>query len=201
MTARLTVISGPMFAGKTEELIRLIARAELAGRKVQVFKPIIDNRWGKIDKISSHTGRQCEAKPVEDSLDILAHLNQATQVVAIDEIQFFDSQIVEVIAEIIEQNIEVITAGIPLDFRGEPFGQMPLILALADKIIGLTAVCTYTDNGIICGKEATRSQRLVNGKPAHYSEPILLIAAEEFYAPRCPDHHKVPGKPRRSLSL
>lgn len=194
MTARLTVISGPMFSGKTEELIRLIARAKLAGRQVQVFKPMIENRLGRIYQISSHTGIELEAQPIQHSLDILTHLKSTTQVVAVDEVQFFDSQIVDAITEIIEQDVEVITAGLPLDFRGEPFGQMPILLALADKIIVLTAVCTYTENGKVCGKEATRSQRLLNGKPAHYSEPTVLIGAEESYAPRCPDHHQVPGK-------
>ena len=201
MTARLTVISGPMFSGKTEELIRLVTRAEFAGQKVQVFKPIIDNRWDKIDGIRSRNSRQREAIPVEHSLDILTHLNPLTQVVALDEIQFFNSQIVEVISEILERGIEVITAGLPLDFRGEPFGQMPFLLAIADKIIGLTAVCTFSKNGKICGQEATRSQRLINGKPAHYSEPTVLIGGEESYAPRCPEHYMVPGRPPRGLSF
>lgn len=195
MTARLTVISGPMFSGKTEELIRFIARAKFAGRQVQVFKPIIENRLGKTHEISSHTGLEFTAKPIENASDILANLNPITQVVAIDEIQFFDSQIIEIITKILEQEVEVITAGLPLNFRGEPFGQMPFLLALADRIIGLTAVCTCTEDGRICGQEATRSQRFVNGKPAHYSEPIVLIGAEESYAPRCPNHYKVPGKP------
>ncbi len=195
MVERLTAIPGSMFSGKTEELIRLVTRAEYAGRSVQVFKPIIDDRWGKIKKVSSHSGSEHDAIPVRSSREILERLLPDTQLVAIDEAQFFDEEIVPVIDELLEKDVEVVFAGLPTDFRGEPFGQMPILLAKADEINRLTAICTYSEDGEICGELATRTQRLVNGQPANYTDPIILIGAEESYAARCPDHHIVPGKP------
>ncbi len=197
MSERLTTVSGSMFSGKTAELIRLVEREEIAGRKVQVFKPIIDDRWGKVEKVRSHSGAERGAKPVEKSTDILNLISEGVKVVGIDEIQFFDNEIVSVVEELLKRNIKVIVAGLPLDFRGEPFGQMPILLAKADDVVKLSAICNYSDNGSICGQPATRTQRLVNGSPANYNDPILLIGAEESYAARCPDHHIVPRRPKK----
>lgn len=195
MTERLTTIAGSMFSGKTEELIRLITRAEIAERRVQVFKPIIDDRWGKVTKISSHSGAEHDALPLANSIEIIRHINKNTQIVAIDEIQFFDDRIMDVIRFLLENDIEVVVAGLPLDFRGRNFGMMPEILSYSDEIIKTKAICTHRDNGEICGDDATRTQRLIEGKPANYSDPIVLIGGQESYVARCPNHHIVPGKP------
>jgi thymidine kinase len=197
MTERLEAISGSMFAGKTRELIRLVERQKFAGRKAQIFKPVVDNRWGKTERVRSHSGSEMQAVPVKNSSDLLSLVKSDTEYVAIDEVQFFDSGIVGVIDQLLDRDIKVLVAGLPLDFRGEPFGSMPLLLAKADNIVKVTAICTQTENGEICGEEATRTQRLVNGSPANYYDPIVLIGAEESYAPRCPDHHLVPGKPKK----
>lgn len=197
MTERLTGVSGSMFSGKTETLIRLITRAEYANQKVQVFKPIIDDRWGKTEMVRSHSGSEHTAIPVYSSTEILKRLLPDTKLVAIDEAQFFDEEIVSVIEELLARDIEVIFAGLPTDFRGEPFGPMPILLAKADEITRLTAICTHSENDKICGEPATKTQRFVNGQPANYHDPIILIGAEERYAARCPDHHLIPGKPKK----
>ncbi len=186
-----------MFAGKTTELLREVDRAEIAGIQTVVFKPIIDDRWGSVHSVRAHTGHEHEAIPVASSNDILPLVNENIGLVAIEEAQFFDMGVLAVIEEMLSRDIRVVAAGLPLDFRGEPFGPMPYILAYADEITRLTAICTYSDNGNICGEDATRTQRLVNGTPAHYTDPIILVGAEESYAPRCPSHHIVPGHPRR----
>lgn len=199
MTENLKGISGSMFAGKTEMLLKEITRAEYAGKKVQVFKPAIDDRWGKQSHIRSHSGGEHDAQAVASSLDILSSLDADTQIVAIDEIQFFDSQIVDVVQFLLEEDIRVVFAGLSLDFRGEPFGSMPELLALSDQIDRPTAICNECVDGHICGSEATRTQRLINGQPANYHDPIVLIGAEQEYQARCPNHHKVPGKPKPNI--
>lgn len=199
MTERLKGISGSMFAGKTAELLRLVEREEIAKRKVQMFKPSIDVRWDT-DKIKSHSGSEHDAIVVNNSLEILENLSEDVDLVAIDEIQFFDDKISLVIDEILDRDIRVLFAGLPLDFRGEPFGPVPVLLAKSDEVVKITAICTYTDNGEICGEEATRTQRILDGKPAAYTDPIVLVGADESYAARCPNHHIVPGKPERNLS-
>ena len=196
MTERLTSIAGSMFSGKTEELIKLITRAEIAERRVQVFKPVIDDRWGKVRKISSHSGAEHEATPLSSFKQILENLSPNTNIVAIDEVQFFDEHIVPVVKILLERDIEVIVAGLPLDFRGENFGQMPYLLALSDEIIKTKAICTHRNNGDICGADATRTQRLIDNEPADYNQPIVLIGGSESYVARCPNHHQVPGKPK-----
>lgn len=196
--ARLTVISGPMFSGKTEELIRRVVRAQIAGYKVAVFKPVIDDRYAK-NKITAHNGTALEAVAVDDPVGIMANLlklRESPDVVAIDELQFFDKEITEVILAVIELGISVVVAGLPLDFRGEPFGQMPFLLAQADELVQVTAICTYRhEDRSICGEEATRTQRIVDGKPAHYQDPIVLVGASEAYEARCRKHHIVFGAP------
>jgi thymidine kinase len=196
MPEKLHVIAGAMFSGKTGLLLEQVTRAEIAGRQVQVFKPIIDNRWGKTDEVCSHSGSEHKATSVKEPVEILDHLKPDTQIVAIDEIQFFKpEQIIEIVNHLLDLDKKVIVAGLPTDFRGEPFGAMPTLLAMADQIDRLTAICTFIDDGDICGQEATRTQRLVSGLPATYSDPIVVIGAEEQYQARCPKHHQVPGKP------
>lgn len=184
---RVEVICGSMFSGKTEELIRRARRASIARQKVQVFKPAIDTRYS-IQRVTSHNGLDFEAIPASGSQDILALLDANTTVVAIDEAQFFDPGIVPVVEELSRRSIRVIIAGLDMDFRGEPFGSMPTLLCCADEVQKLHAIC------MVCGEDASRTQRLVNGQPARYDDPIILVGASETYEARCREHHKVPGK-------
>ena len=180
-------ICGSMFSGKSEELIRRIKRSRYAKQKVQVFKPVIDNRYSDL-AVVSHNGNQTEAEPVHNSSEILLKLDEDTNVVAIDEIQFFDNGIVDVCEQIADSGIRVICAGLDLDFRGQPFGPSPILLSKAEFITKLQAIC------IKCGNPATRTQRLINGKPAHYLDPIIMVGAEESYEARCRHCHEIPGK-------
>lgn len=180
-------ICGSMFSGKSEELIRRIKRAGYAKQNVQVFKPVIDERYSGI-AVVSHNGNQTEAEAVKDSSEILQKVNNDTDVVAIDEIQFFDDNIIQVCDELSNKGIRVICAGLDQDFRGEPFGPSPIILAKAEFVTKLQAIC------VNCGSPASRTQRLINGKPAHYSDPIIKVGASESYEARCRHCHEVPGK-------
>lgn len=177
-----------MFSGKTEELIRRVRRAQIARQKVQVFKPLIDDRYG-VQKITSHNGLHVEAIPVPDAEGILDLLEPDTTVVAIDEVQFFDWQIAEICNQLASRKVRVIVAGLDLDFRAEPFGPMPLLMAEAEQVDKLHAIC------VVCGRPATRTQRLIDGKPALYSDPVILVGASEVYEARCRHCHQVPGKP------
>jgi len=179
------VICGSMFCGKTEELIRRLRRARIAKQNVQVFKPAIDNRYNH-KKVTSHSGLDVDAQPVESSEDILAQMDTSTTVVGIDEVQFFDDGIVDVVEDLAEQGVRVIVTGLDMDFRGEPFGCMPDLMARAEKVEKLQAIC------MVCGESASRTQRLVNGEPAHYEEPIVVVGAQEMYEARCRRHHQVP---------
>jgi len=181
---QVEVICGSMFCGKTEELIRRVRRALIARQTVQVFKPSIDNRFG-IESVTSHTGQTIMALPVADSASLLANMNSDTTVIAIDEAQFFDHGIVEAVDELVARGLRVIAAGLDMDFRGEPFGAMPQLLAVADEVTKLHAIC------VVCGESAYLTQRLVNGDPARYNDPIVLIGASERYEARCREHHVV----------
>jgi thymidine kinase len=184
---RVEVICGSMFSGKTEELIRRVRRACIAKQKAQVFKPDVDTRY-TIRRVTSHNGQDIEAIPVKDSRSLLARVDTDTTVVAIDEAQFFDHNIAQVTEKLAGQGIRVIVAGLDMDFRGEPFGPMPTLMCCADEVQKLHAIC------IICGEEASRTQRLVNGEPAHYDDPIIMVGASETYEARCREHHRVPGR-------
>ena len=185
-SGRIEVICGSMFCGKTEELIRRVRRAVIAGQKIKVFKPSLDSRYG-IQQVTSHTGQTIAAMPVASSDDILEQANSDTTTVAIDEAQFFDEGIVDVAQELAAaRHIRVIAAGLDLDFRGEPFGSMPYLMCIAEDVTKLHAIC------MICGKSASRTQRLVNGQPASYDEPVILVGAQESYEARCRRHHIVP---------
>ena len=181
----IEVITGCMFSGKTEELIRRVRRAEIAKQKVRVIKPKMDNRHDKEDVVS-HSGAKFAAVCVDRPEMILTPSMSSVQVVAIDEAQFFAvSTIVGVVEKLAREGKRVIIAGLDMDFRGEPFGAMPELLARAEKVDKLTAICTT------CGGEATRTQRIVDGRPARYHDPILLIGAQDYYQARCRTHHVV----------
>jgi thymidine kinase len=181
----IEVITGSMFCGKTDELIRRLRRATIARQKVQVFKPAIDNRYAE-KKVTSHAGNDYEAIAVVDSASIEKLIAKDTTVVAIDEAQFFDDGVVSLVRKLAERGIRVIVAGLDTDFRGEPFGPMPVLMALAERVDKLQAIC------MVCGEAASRTQRLVNGAPAHYNDPIVIVGAAEMYEARCRLHHEVP---------
>lgn len=175
----LEVICGPMFSGKSEELIRRLRRAKIAQQKVITFKPQIDNRYG-LEYVVSHDGNKVDAKPlshVNEMVEIV-HANNA-MVIGIDEAQFFSQDLVAVVCQLINEHRRVIVAGLDLDFRGTPFGCMPLLLAIADKVSKLQAICTQ------CGHDAHFTQRLVNGNPARFDDPVIMIGAQEAYQARC----------------
>ena len=181
-------ISGCMFAGKTEELIRRIKVLEFAKKEIMVFKPEIDNRYSDT-KVVSHAGSAVESHVIKSALEILDLVKPTTQVVAIDEVQFFDDNVCDVCNELADRGIRVMAAGLDTDFRGEPFGPMPKLITEAEFVTKLAAVCNC------CGAPATRTQRIVNGKPASYNDPIILVGASESYEPRCRHCHEVPDKP------
>lgn len=186
-SGRIEVICGSMFSGKTEELIRRVRRAEYARQKVQIFKPEIDNRYAT-DSVYSHGGMSATAMPISKPADILARLESDTTVVAIDEVQFLDQSVVKVSEVLANQGLRVICAGLDLDFRAEPFGPMPALLSIAEDVTKLHAIC------VVCGEVACRSQRLVNGVPARYDDPIIMIGAQEAYEARCREHFEIPGR-------
>ena len=186
----IEVISGCMFAGKTEELIRRINVLSYAKKNIIVFKPKIDNRYSD-SEIVSHSGAKVPCLVVEKAQDILKKIEADTEVVAIDEVQFFDKDIVEVCEYLADKGIRVMVAGLDKDFRGESFGVMPELLTRAEFVTKLTAVCAK------CGAPATRTQRLVNGKPAGFEDPIVMVGADESYEPRGRHCHQVPNKPHK----
>ena len=176
-----------MFSGKSEELIRRVKRSVIAKRTVQVFKPAIDDRYG-VEVIRSHDGGSFVAVPVRSSAEILDRLEPETSVVAIDEVQFFDVGVIEVCRTLVRRGRRVICAGLDLDFRGEPFGPVPALLALAERVDKLQAIC------VVCGEAGTRTQRIVNGVAAYYEDPVILIGAQESYEARCRTCHQVPRR-------
>ncbi|AEV16099.1 Thymidine kinase [Thermus sp. CCB_US3_UF1] len=180
----IEVIAGPMFSGKSEELIRRVKRALIARQRVLVFKPRLDNRYGE-GHVVSHDGERVEAIPIARAEEMEAYLKPLPQVVAVDEVQFLDRALLPLVERLAQEGVRVILAGLDLDFRGEPFGLMPELLARAEFVEKLTAICPR------CGAPATRTQRLVDGKPARYTDPIILVGAQEHYEPRCRACHQV----------
>ena len=180
----IELICGSMFSGKTEELIRRMRRAVIAKQKVQVFKPAIDTRY-QIEKITSHNGMHFEARPVNAANEVYESLDSDTTVVAFDEVQFFDPDIVEVCETLAERGKRVICAGLDMDFRGVPFGLMPELMARAEDVSKLHAIC------VVCGEEASRTQRLIDGQPAAFNDPVVLVGAAEVYEARCRHCHAV----------
>jgi thymidine kinase len=184
----LEIICGSMFSGKSEELIRRVRRAQFAKQEVKVFKPVIDNRYSE-EEVVSHNGTAIICKPIASSIEIFEYISEKTDVIAVDEVQFFDEHIRDVLTLLANQGYRVIVAGLDQDFRGEPFSVVPQLMAIAELVTKLQAVCS------VCGSPASRTQRLINGKPASYHDPIILVGASESYEPRCRHHHEVPGLP------
>ena len=187
-TGSIEVITGSMFSGKTDELIRRLRRARIARQNVQVFKPVIDNRYG-LEKVTSHAGTEFEATPVHSAGQISALIRPDTTVVAIDEAQFFGADVCLVSQQLAAGGVRVIVAGLDQDFRGEPFGPMPQLMALAEDVTKLHAICA------VCGEEASRTQRLIDNQPASFDQPVVVVGASELYEARCRQHHDVPGRP------
>ena len=181
----IEVVCGSMFCGKTDELIRRLRRATIAKQKVIVFKPSIDNRYEE-QRVASHAGSTFDAISINHARDIHAHITPDVTVVGVDEAQFFDEEIIPVIGALADQGIRVIVAGLDQTFKGEPFGCMPVLMSLAERVDKLQAIC------MTCGEPASRTQRLVNGQPAKYDDPIIIVGASEMYEARCRKHHIVP---------
>lgn len=191
----IEVICGVMFSGKSEELIRRVRRAIIARRKVQVFKSHLDERYGGIYHISSHDGRTVEAVPVDTPEQISRQVADDTHVVAIDEAQFLDAGIVELTTRLAGRGMRVIVAGTDTDFRGEPFGSMPQLLAIAEVVDKLHAIC------VKCGNPASRNQRLISGRPARYDSPTIMVGSAETYEARCRACHAVPQRDEDQAAL
>ena len=183
-SGEVEVITGSMFSGKTDELIRRLRRAQIAKQQIQVFKPQLDTRFDQ-NKVKSHAGSEFDATPVESPERILAEVQRGTTVIGIDEAQFFEPGISKVVEQLADQGLRVIVAGLDTDFRGEPFGPMPELMAKAEQVDKLHAIC------MICGGDAARTQRLIDGEPARYDEPIVVVGASELYEARCRLHHQV----------
>lgn len=181
------LVCGSMFSGKTEELIRRIKRAEIAKQRIQVFSHRLDTRYGE-SQVASHSGANWQSIPVQAADHIIDKLDSQATVVAIDEAQFFDWKISEVVNKLADRGIRVIVAGLDTDFRGEPFGPMPLLMAQAEHVDKLSAIC------VVCGEPASRTQRLIDGHPAKYDDPVILVGASEVYEARCRHCHQVPGR-------
>ena len=191
----IEVISGVMFSGKSEELLRRVRRAMIARRRVQVFKSHLDDRYGGVFRISSHDGSQIEAHPVSTSTQVAEQVRPDTQVVAIDEAQFLDEGVVRVANDLADRGMRVIIAGTDMDFRGEPFGPMPQLMAIAEKVDKLHAIC------VVCGDLATRNQRLIDGRPAPAEGPTIQVGGSEAYEARCRKCHQVPQTTRHQTEL
>ncbi len=191
----IEVVTGVMFSGKSEELIRRVRRALIARRRVQVFKSAVDTRYGGVERISSHNGSEVTAVPVHTSRELLELAHPGTQVFAVDEVQFLDDGIVDVLQLLADCGARVLVAGIDMDFRGEPFGPMPRLLTVAETVDKLHAICMR------CGSPATRNQRLVDGEPAPYEAPIVQVGGGESYEARCRRCHRVPSATRDQTSL
>ncbi len=189
MGGSIEVICGSMFSGKTEELIRRIRRAQIARQRILVFKHSLDDRYSP-GAVASHDGGRTVAIPITRSAELLEHLVPALEVVAVDEVQFLDEEIVPIVLELADRGLRMILAGLDLDFRGEPFGPVPRLMALAEQVVKLQAIC------MVCGAAASRTQWLIGGQPAHYSDPVILVGESDVYEARCRVHHIVLGRPQ-----
>lgn len=196
-SGRLEVVAGVMFSGKSEELIRRVRRALIAKRRVRVFKSHLDQRYEGLFKVSSHTGITCEAAPIDRSDEILRLTGDpgTVDVVAVDEAQFLDAGIVEVATHLAERGVQVILAGTDTDFRGEPFGMMGHLMAIAEDVTKLQAIC------VVCGDLACRNQRLVNGRPASWNSPIVMVGGADSYEARCRRCFQVPRRDEDQVPL
>ncbi|AGF25887.1 MULTISPECIES: thymidine kinase [Bacillus amyloliquefaciens group] len=183
----LELVCGSMFSGKSEELIRRVKRATYAKQEVKVFKPAIDNRYSE-EAVVSHNGTSITSHVISSSAEIWDHISENTDVIAVDEVQFFGESIIGDLSLLADKGYRVIAAGLDMDFRGEPFGVVPNLMAVAESVTKLQAVCS------VCGSPASRTQRLIDGKPASYDDPVILVGASESYEARCRHHHEVPKK-------
>jgi thymidine kinase len=180
----IEIVCGSMFCGKTEELIRRVRRAQIARQKVQVFKHSLDARYAERE-VASHNGMQLEATPVESTSQLQAMIEPDTTVVAVDEGQFFDDGLEPLCERLAHGGVRVIVAGLDMDFRGEPFGPMPQLMARAERVDKLQAIC------VVCGGPASHTQRLIDGRPAAYDDPVIMVGANEVYQARCRGCHEV----------
>ena len=182
----IEVISGVMFSGKSEELIRRVRRGIIARRRVQVFKSHLDSRYAGLYSVASHNGTELDAAPVDTAAEIFRQVRSDTDIVAIDEAQFLDADIVGACTALAARGQRVILAGTDTDFRGEPFGPMGALMCVAETVDKLRAIC------IVCGDLACRNQRLIDGRPARYDSPTIMIGGRESYEARCRHCHQVP---------
>ena len=183
----IEVIVGPMFAGKSEELIRRVKRLEYAKKKVIVFKPTFDNRYSE-SEVVSHNKRSTKSINLNSSKEVMQYIDKDVYAVAFDEIQFMDEGIIEICELLADKGIRVICAGLDNNFRGEPFSFMSELICRAEIVTKLTAIC------VKCGASAPRTQRIINGIPADYDSPVVVLGALESYEPRCRFCHEVPNK-------
>ena len=190
----IEVIAGVMFSGKSEELIRRVRRAVIAGKRVQVFKSHLDDRF-HVYSVTTHDGLAVEARPASTAREIAGEIRPDTSVVAIDEVQFLDEGIVSVATGLADRGVRVILAGTDTDFRGEPFGAMPQLLAVAELVDKLHAIC------VVCGDPACRNQRLIDGRPAPYHSPTIMVGGSESYEARCRHCHQVPAADAAQTTL
>ena len=191
----IEVICGVMFSGKSEELMRRVRRAVLARKNTQVFKSHLDERYGGIHEVGSHDGSRVQAQPISTSLELAERIRPETTVVAVDEVQFLDNGVIDVVNDLADRGVRVIIAGTDMDFRGEPFGPIPQLLAIAEKIDKLHAIC------VRCGNLATRNQRLIDGEPAPAEGPTIQIGGLESYEARCRACHEVPARNRAQMVM
>lgn len=182
----IEVITGVMFSGKSEELIRRVRRAVIARKRVQVFKSHLDDRYGGIYSVTTHDGISVEAQPVDSSAEIVRLIRTESEVIAIDEAQFLDPEVLDVCTDLAARGVRVIVAGTETDFRGEPFGPMPRLLCTAEVVDKLHAIC------VKCGNPACRNQRLIDGRPARYDSPTIMVGGSQSYEARCRHCHQVP---------
>ncbi|MGK2961388.1 MAG: thymidine kinase [Gemmatimonadaceae bacterium] len=175
----IEVIAGVMFSGKSEELIRRVRRAIIARKKVQVFKSHLDARYAGIYSVSSHDGRTVEALPADSAAQIALQIDPMAHVIALDEAQFLDAGVIPLVTSLAGRGRRVIVAGTDTDFRGEPFGSMPALMAIAEVVDKLHAIC------VLCGGPASRNQRLIGGQPAPYDSPQIMVGGTESYEARC----------------
>jgi thymidine kinase len=184
----IEVIAGVMFSGKSEELIRRVRRAVIARKRVHVFTSHLDSRYGGTHLVSSHTGLEIDAVPVNSAAEICRLIAPDAEVVAIDEVQFLGDGILDVVTTLADRGMRVILAGTDTDFRGQPFGRMGELMAIAETVDKLQAIC------VVCGDLASRNQRLIEGRPARWDSPTIMIGGSETYEARCRRCHRVPRR-------
>jgi thymidine kinase len=191
----IEVVAGVMFSGKSEELIRRVRRAIIARKRVQVFKSHLDARYAGIYSISSHDGRTVQAMPADSAAQIALQIDPMAHVIAIDEAQFLDEGVVPLVTSLAGRGRRVILAGTDTDFRGEPFGPMPALMAIAEVVDKLHAIC------VLCGGPASRNQRLIGGQPAPWDSPVIMVGGTDSYEARCRMCFSAPRKDASQATL